>query len=509
MGFNFGAALGGFADQVVSDIEDKEKEVKLRTRTILDRHVAETAANRKEYKANKKKVTEQLNSIVSYFDKDDPDRWNKARAIISGGDSHVAKMNTIFTKAQTNGQSVNEVYKFTKSAKDVGFSGVEDTANSLIKLAEITKPDFGASGQTSTLFGGTNLANVYEQGRAQYEEAGLLDAPTSMSESGATYGSGQLDLTALKQDAKSLDQQEANAFDAKRNSTPGSAEYIKAEADLAAIDKRNQETSVPLLIAKLKAEADAKGDMPSLGGYTTIHTKGLDRITQRFKQPLVNGPDGKPIEDPLKKDEYFQQVVKDYNKNFIKGLIRNGLDANAQDLINSTPELAELQDEVIKEFEDQITGGDKKEDKDKSKSFFEKQEDILKKKNQEEVIQKKKDKFITKYGDDVNKAATDLLNIKKSNGKKRTKKEVFDTLRKIYPDKSEEDIYKIVTGVQVTVAVSDTVVESVPPRPDSGNLVFDSDAEDAWDDKYGATHFRDGKPKPPKKYGTRRQNRSK
>ncbi len=55
MGFSFGAALGGFADQVVSDIETQEKDVKLRTRTILDRHVAETAANRKEYKANKKK----------------------------------------------------------------------------------------------------------------------------------------------------------------------------------------------------------------------------------------------------------------------------------------------------------------------------------------------------------------------------------------------------------------------------------------------------------------------
>ncbi len=50
MGFNFGAMLGGAADQIVKDIDDRETEVKLRTRTILDRHVAETAANRKEYK---------------------------------------------------------------------------------------------------------------------------------------------------------------------------------------------------------------------------------------------------------------------------------------------------------------------------------------------------------------------------------------------------------------------------------------------------------------------------
>ena len=54
MGFNFGAMLGGAADQIVKDIDTQEKEVKLRTRTILDRQIAETAANRKEYKTNKK-----------------------------------------------------------------------------------------------------------------------------------------------------------------------------------------------------------------------------------------------------------------------------------------------------------------------------------------------------------------------------------------------------------------------------------------------------------------------
>ena len=510
MGFNFGAALGGFADQVVSDIEDKEKEVKLRTRTILDRHVAETAANRKEYKANKKRVTEQLNSIANYFGADDPDRYNKARAIVAGGDSHVAKMSTAFTQAQMAGQDVNEIYKFTKSDKDVGFKGVEDTTNSLVKLATIAAPSFGASGQTSTLFGGTNLANVYEQGRSQYEKAGLLDAPASMSESGATYGSGQLDLTSLKQDAKSLDQQEANAFDAKRNSTPGSAEYIKAEADLAAIDKRNQQTSIPLQIAKINAEAEAKGDIPSLGGYTTIHTKGLDSITKKYEQKIVTGPDGNIVADPTKKAQLRDAEINSYNKSFVKGLIRNGLDANATDLINATPALAKIQDEVMKELEADIIGkdGEKKEDNSKPKSFFEEQEEILKKKNQEETIQKKKDKFLTKYGDDVNKAATDLINIKKSNGKNRTKKEVFDTLRKIYPDKSEDDIYKIVTDVQGTAIVSDKVVEGVTARPDDGNW-FDSPAEDQWDKDYGDTHFKDGKPKPPKKYGTRRKNRSK
>ena len=82
MGFNFGAFLGGAADQIVKDLDEQEKEVKLRTRTILDRQIAETAANRKEYKANKKKVTEQLNALIPLFG-DDKNAIAKARSIVA------------------------------------------------------------------------------------------------------------------------------------------------------------------------------------------------------------------------------------------------------------------------------------------------------------------------------------------------------------------------------------------------------------------------------------------
>jgi hypothetical protein len=358
MGFNFMAALGGAASQITKDIEEQEQEVKLRTRTILDRHVAETAANRKEYKANKKKVQEQLNSIVSYFG-DDPDRWNKARAIVAGGDAHVAKMSQYFAKAQDNKQDVNEIYKLTKSENDVGLTGVQDATNSLVQMAQITQPSFGASGQTSSLLGSTDMSKVYQRGRQEFEKAGLLDAvPTTATDKGATYGTGKLDLSKINTDAKSLDQMEANAFDIQQNSEKGSPEHTKATKTLEALANRKVQTSAAYNIAKLKAESDAKGDVPSLSGYTTIHTKGLDRINQRFKQAVVIGPDGKPIQSLENKDKYLQQVIKDYNKNFIKGLIRNGYDKNAQDLINSTPELAELENEVMKELEDQITGGE-------------------------------------------------------------------------------------------------------------------------------------------------------
>ena len=353
MGFNFGAALGGFADQVVSDIEDKEKEVKLRTRTILDRHVAETVANRKDYKANKKKVTEQLNSIVQYFPTDDPDRWNKARAIIAGGDSHVAKMNTIFTNAASQDQTADDVYDFKKTSKDIGFKGVEDTANSLVKMAQIAKPSFGAGEQTSTLFGSTNLSNVYEQGRSQYEKAGLLDAPASMSESGATYGSGQLKLSALKKDAKSFDQMLTNAFDIKRNSKPGSAEYIKAEADMAAIRKEQLEGSIALKIAM--EQNKTKGN-PSTSFYQNTLKQGMLEIENKYKSDLVTGPDGQPI-DPMKKDAFKTQAILDYKKKFVDNLVREGIDTNGLTVIQSDPQLNNIYKDVLTAEQDKITGG--------------------------------------------------------------------------------------------------------------------------------------------------------
>ena len=65
---------------------------------------------------------------------------------------------------------------------------------------------------------------------------------------------------------------------------------------------------------------------------------------------------------------------------------------------------------------------------------------------------------------------------------KQNKKKADDSISNLYKDKDDKK----------------EEVDKVPPRPDSGNLVFDSDEEDAWDKKYGDTHFRDGRPKPKK-----------
>ena len=505
MGFNFGAALGGFADQVVSDIEDKEKEVKLRTRTILDRHVAETAANRKEYKANKKKTTEQLNSIAAFFGPDDPDRWNKARAIVAGGDSHVAKMSSYFTTAQTGGQDVNDIYKFTKGKDDLGFKGVEDTTNSLVQMAQIAKPSFGASEQTSTLFGSTNLSNVYDKSRKQYEAAGLIESVSETPKAGGTYGSGQLDLTALEQDAKPIAQQKANILRDLRDNKEGTPAHTKALQEQAIINDYEESNSIALKIAK--EQVKNKGN-PSTSFYQNTLKQGMLEIENKYKSDLVTGPDGQPI-DPMKKDAFKTQAILDYKKKFVDNLVREGIDTNGLTVIQSDPQLNNIYKDVLKAEQDKITGGG---DGDTSVS------NTPKAKAQKLVKDNPNLSLDVLVGlKDINKGMTQVQlhrfilnaypkpkdmtqedyndNIKNLVGETFKQFDNNQTLQK-KKDSSIDDLYK--------TKEDNNVIKSVPPRPDSGNLIFDSDEEDAWDKKYGDTHFRDGKPKPVKKTSSNR-----
>jgi hypothetical protein len=502
--FNFGAMLGGAAEQIVADIDEKEKEVKLRTRTILDRQVQESYANRKEYKSNKKKVQEQLNSIVSYFG-DDPDRWNKARAIVAGGDAHVGKMSSIFETAQSNKQNINEIYGLAKTDKDSTLTNIEDATNSLVQMAQIATPNFGASKQTSTLFGQTDMGTVYSKARKEFEQSGLLDAIPTATESGATYGSGKLDLASLKQDAKPIAQQKANILRDINASTEGSPERKAAEQKQENINIFERKNSLALYIEQEKLKNKGKG---SISLYSNTLKQGILEIENKYKSDTVTGTDGNII-DPTKKSAIKEQAIIDYKKDFVDTIIRSkdGIDDKALTVIQADPVLNKIYEDALKAEQDKIKGGgDTSKKDDKELSFFQQQEKLLKEKNKKDRITKQRTDFKNKYTN-ISDGVKDLFK-----DKKNSKEDIFETIKNIYPDKEEAEIYAIVSKVEAELGAkpsSDTVVESVPPRPDSGNLIFDSDAEDAWDKKYRATHFRDGKPKPTKKYGTRRKNRSK
>ena len=153
MGFNFAGFLGGAASQIVKDLDEQEKEVKLRTRTILDRQIQQTADNRKEYKANKKKVTEQLNALVPLFG-DDKNALAKARSIVAGGDAHFNNMFNLLQKHKLNGGNANTIVKFAPDANITGFKNVEDATNSLVQMASIPAPTFATKpDETTSAFG--------------------------------------------------------------------------------------------------------------------------------------------------------------------------------------------------------------------------------------------------------------------------------------------------------------------------------------------------------------------
>lgn len=503
--FNFGAMLGGAAEQIVADIDEKEKEVKLRTRTILDRQVQESYANRKEYKANKKKVQEQLNSIVSYFG-DDPDRWNKARAIVAGGDAHVGKMSAIFERAQSNKQNVNEIYGLAKTDKDSTLTNIEDATNSLVQMAQIATPDFGTSKQTSTLFGQTDMGTVYSKARKEFEQSGLLDAIPTATESGATYGSGKLNIANLTQDAKPIAQQKANILRDLTKYEEGTPEHTAALQKQSTLNSFEEKNSLALKIAQ---EQNKTKGTATRGFYQTTLKNGLASVESRLKGDVITGDDGKIISGLEEREAYKKKKILDYKSSFVQDLIRNpgGISQNGLDVIQADPELNDIYKNIMKKEQDRITGGDGTSKKDdKELSFFQQQEKLLKEKNKKDRITKQRTDFKNKYTN-ISDGVKDLFK-----DKKNSKEDIFETIKNIYPDKEEAEIYAIVSKVEAELGAkpsSDTVVESVPPRPDSGNLIFDSDAEDAWDKKYGDTHFRDGKPKPTKKYGTIRKNRSK
>ena len=120
-------------------------------------------------------------------------------------------------KHALNGGDASTIYKYTPNKDEVGFKNVEQATDSLVQMANIPAPTFGK--QTDNIFG-LSMGNVYQRARKEFEEAGVLDPEQKGDLLPATYGTGQLDLGALSQDAKSLDQLEANAFRDRSKAQP-------------------------------------------------------------------------------------------------------------------------------------------------------------------------------------------------------------------------------------------------------------------------------------------------
>ena len=331
MGFNFGAFLGGAASQIVEDIDEQEREVKLRTRTILDRQVAEAAENRKKFQDDKEKVEKQITSIAQLFGENDPFRFNKARSIVAGGDEHY---NTMYKELSTHkrlGGDMSKAYDYTAANEEQGFQGVADAAKGLAKLRIISAPKFSESvrSEGAKLFG-IDPSRAYTQARAQYEQAGLLPSTKEeFQETVQKYGTGTINFQNLKKDVKDVQGMYANntqaIIDLDKND-PKYAEKRKKLEDAQKIITKQvanmNNVSATVLATKLREEGDDdKGqtltEMKNL--YKDARNK-YEKSLQYSKTDGILNDDGERIFDEEAK-QYFDNKMNAWDKDYVSGLV--------------------------------------------------------------------------------------------------------------------------------------------------------------------------------------------
>jgi hypothetical protein len=330
MGFDFGGFIGGAASQIVQDIDEQEKEVKLRTRTILDRQVAEAAENRKKFQDDKEKVEKQITSIAQLFGENDPFRFNKARSIVAGGDEHY---NTMYKELSTHkrlGGDMNVAYDYVAANEEQGFQGVADAAKGLVKLRTIEAPEFTESVRSdgARLFG-IDAKSMYEKARSQYQQAGLLpNSKEQFQDSVQKYGTGTINFQNLKKDKESIDKMYANNMQSILELNPDDPKYKEKRAKLEAEQKeilkgvaKMNTVSASVIATKLREDGEE-------GKTTSQHANLYSKALSEFKQGLgysktdksIINEDGKELYDE-EATEYYNSKINQWKQNYVKGMV--------------------------------------------------------------------------------------------------------------------------------------------------------------------------------------------
>jgi len=331
MGFNFGAFLGGAASQIVEDIDEQEKEVKLRTRTILDRQVAEAAENRKKFQADKEKVEKQINSIAQLFDPNDPFRFNKARSIVAGGDEHYNTMYKELSNHKRLGGDMKTAYDYVAANEEQGFKGVADAAEGLVKLRTIEAPEFteGVRSKGEKLFG-IDAKSTYEKARAQYEQAGLLpNSSAELKETVKKYGTGSINFQNLKKDVKDVQTMYAQNTQAILALDKTAPDYAKKRAKLEEDNKilTEQVSNMNMVSASVLAEKmrqDGKTTGQSLTEMKNLYKDSRNLYEKSLNFSKTDGvidDKGNIILDIGEAQEYVKKKMEEWDKNYVKGLV--------------------------------------------------------------------------------------------------------------------------------------------------------------------------------------------
>ena len=464
MGFNFGAFLGGAASQIVEDIDEQEKEIKLRTRTILDRQVAEAVENRKKFQNDKEKVEKQINSIAQLFDADDQFRFNKARAIVAGGDDHY---NTMYKELSTHkklGGSMKEAYDYTHANEEQGFETVQDAAKGLAKLRSISTPEIstGVTTKGMQLFG-IDPKRSYEQAKLQYVQAGLLPSDDASKEDiQKEFGKGSIRYDRLMKAPKDLESQlgviatQISELDKTAPDYKDKLDALNEKKDtvISILAKVNEQSAT---VQAANIAAGSKDDSTDKDlTFSKINT-GFNSIVSNLKTELgystsggvlkVTGPDG--LLTDKEASDYFNSKVREAKKNYVKGLLDSEGNIKSEGSSNwiATNNAQDLVEEILVEKFGEEKKGTKKESP--FKSYDKEKEEKKKKEDKEQKIKKFKETYPTP------KAGIEGL---LRQGKPKEK--ILITIQRLYPDLKEEDIIKMI--IDSDKVISDKDKSGVP-----------------------------------------------
>lgn len=434
MGFNFGAFLGGAASQIVEDIDEQEKEIKLRTRNILDRQVAQTLANQKEYKAKKEKVSNQLNALVPLFG-DDPDALAKARSIVAGGDNHYNFMFNKLTQAQDRGQNVNEIYSLIPNKDAVGFKNVEDATNSLVKMAELPEIKLGEATGMAKLFG-LDQKRFYEKERKILEEAGQIQAATANVPEKGIYAQGKLDLGKMKKAFKSIDEYKLNLLFERDKHEPGSAEYLAADKKYNDFKLNEAKTSATYVTNEMLNKNKKNPNAVSYRDFLSNYELKLKEFEDQGEFITINGKQYTKRDDEYK--DYVDGLKNEYKKKFVENILNDDtggvLNTNGIKMIQLNPDLKEIAEQIQQQKKDDIGKPEKKKP---FESYDKEKAEKLKQEKRQKMIEDFKKKYPSPES-----GIKGLIN----EGKK--KEQVLATLQQAFPELKEEDLIRMIIAAE-------------------------------------------------------------
>jgi hypothetical protein len=284
---------------------------------------------------------------------------------------------------------------------------------------------------------GLDQKRFYEKERKILEEAGQIQsADASIPEKGV-YARGKLDLGKMKKAFKSSDEYEMSLLNERNKYEPGSDKYKEFDKKYTDFRIKKGETSAAYILEQYRTKNQQSKTAISYGNFRAGWEEGVDQIRDKYGERITIN--GKPaLKGSTEYDNYVKSEIDAYNKKFVQGILDDvqggDLATNGMKLIQATPELKEIAQQILKEKKDSIGKPEKKKP---FESYDKQKADKLKAEQKQKLIEDFKKKYPSPES-----GIKGLLN----EGKK--KDVVLITLQQAFPELKEEDLVKMIIAAE-------------------------------------------------------------